>query len=637
MCGITGFWQSRPRLDAPADVLRAMSGAIRHRGPDDEGVWFDAASGVGLGHRRLSIVDLSAHGHQPKPSRSGRFIVAFNGEIYNFTALREQLRARGQHFAGTSDTEVLLAGLEEWGPLETARRCDGMFAFAAWDAAEQELWLCRDRMGEKPLYYGWAGNDLVFASELKALRRYPAWQPAVDPSSVADLLHFGFVPAPASIYENVHKLPPGTAARFRHAANATPTIEPYWTLQGAVDAGRQDPVRGTDDEMLGAVDSVLRDVIASEMVADVPVGAFLSGGIDSSLVVAIMQALSSRPVRTFTIGFHERAYDEATYAKAVARHLGTEHTELYVSPAQAQAVIPRLPSLYDEPFADSSQIPTFLVAELARRDVTVSLSGDGGDELFGGYNRHILGNRLSALPKPVRSAAARAVRTLSPAQWDALSGAAARVLPTRLRVPAAGDKAHKLAEVLAADSSALYTRLITHWPRTIVHGDTRRAAIPALDGGAHPVARMMYTDTLLYLPDDILVKVDRASMGVSLESRAPFLHHRMVELAWRLPMRAKLRGGRGKWALRALLERYVPRELTDRPKTGFGVPIGAWLRGPLRDWAEALLDEGALAAHGLLDTPRIRERWLEHVSGRRNWHYLLWCVLMFQAWYADQQ
>jgi asparagine synthase (glutamine-hydrolysing) len=625
-----------------------MTGAIRHRGPDDEGCWLDASVGLALGHRRLSVIDLSPEGHQPMASRDGRYVIAFNGEIYNFRDLRVELEAGGARFRGQSDTEVMLAAIERHGVHAAVGRFTGMFAFALFDRAERRLHLVRDRLGEKPMYYGWSNDTLLFGSELKALRSHPAWRGEIDRGALALFLRHGYVPAPYSIYKDVRKVLPGTVVTFRlDGTRVEPVEASYWSARAVAERGAAAAWSGSETELLDELDGVLRDTIRHEVIADVPLGAFLSGGVDSSLVVALMQAQSSRPVRTFTIGFDERDYNEADYAKRVAAHLGTDHTELYVRPAEAQAVVPLLPTLYDEPFGDPSQIPTFLVSQLARQHVTVSLSGDGGDELFGGYDRYALANRAWSLmrlaPRVARRALAGAIRSVPPVGWDqALRSTGLQSARAARRVT--GDRLHKVAEILSHDTrEALYLDFVSHWrdagavtlgsvePATAFTDPSRWAKVEGL------LARMMYLDLVTYLPDDILVKVDRASMGVSLESRAPFLDHRVVELAARIPTRWRVRDGRGKWPLRALLRRYVPDALVNRPKMGFGVPVDHWLRGPLKDWAAALLDPVRLTREGYFDPAPIARKWAEHQDGLRNWHYHLWDVLMFQAWLEAQR
>ena len=645
MCGIAGWLGP----ETATDVVTRVGDTLVHRGPDDGGSWADVAAGVTLLHRRLAIVDLSPAGHQPMASANGRYVIAFNGEIYNHLDLRRDLETSGAapSWRGHSDTETLLAALGAWGIEAALKRCVGMFAFALWDRESRSLTLARDRMGEKPLYYGWQGRSFLFGSELKALKAHPAFRGEVDRDVLTLYLRHNYVPAPYSIYKGVFKLPPGSwltlATDAASAVLPAPTF--YWR---ALDAAAQPVREDLDDATAQAeLDAGLRRSIAGQRVADVPLGAFLSGGIDSSAVVALMQAQSSRPVKTFTIGFHEKGYNEAEHAHAVAAHLGCEHTELYVTPEQAMAVIPRLPELYDEPFADSSQIPTFLVAQLARQHVTVSLSGDGGDELFGGYNRYFWASRiwrgLGSAPHALRAGVARAMAGLSPAAWNRLFAAVGFALPARFRYANPGDKLHKLAEMLAARSpEEVYLYLVSQWkqPADLVPGAAELPTVLTDRQRWAPLerfeSRMMYLDQMSYLPDDILVKVDRAAMGVSLETRVPMLDHRLVEFAWSLPMRMKIRNGQGKWLLRQLLYRYVPKELIERPKMGFGVPIDAWLRGPLREWAEALLSAERLQQEGYFNPEPIREKWREHLSGRRNWAYYIWTILMFQAWLERQ-
>ena len=643
MCGVTGVLGNAEAIAEP--LLRRMAGAVTHRGPDDQGVWWDQDAGVGFGHARLSIVDLSAAGHQPMQSPCGRYSLAFNGEIYNHVALRTEYEGDGGRttWRGHSDTETLLAGFERWGVERTLRKCVGMFALALWDRDDRTLTLARDRLGEKPLFYGWQGSTFLFASELKALRAHPAFRAEIDPESVATFLRFAYVPSPRSIYRGISKLLPGTMLRIRSGDRSAQPV-PYWSLLDVARRGLAEPFSGSEHDARQELESRLSESIALQRVADVPLGAFLSGGTDSSLIVALMQAQADRPVRSFTIGFREAQYDEAAHARAVARHLGTDHTELYVTPDEARAVIPRLPSLYDEPFADVSQIPTFLVSQLARRYVTVSLSGDAGDELFGGYNRYAWARRLLNVPVPARRVAAAALRALSPRRWDQVARILQPVLPPRLQVRRAGDQAHKLAVVLGGRSDgAMYERMVAIWPdvseasKALADETLLARRWSEADMADSPEHRMMIVDMLTYLPDDILCKVDRAAMAVSLETRVPFLDHRVVEFAWRLPLRFKIRHGEGKWILRQVLHRYVPPALVERPKMGFGVPIDAWLRGPLRDWAENLLSESSLREAGDLRPGPIRARWQEHLSGRRNWQYQLWNVLMLQAWRADRQ
>jgi len=683
MCGFAGFLGGGSGKEEAGRLAEQMAKPLQHRGPDDAGTWAEDDGSMALGFRRLSILDLSPAGHQPMVSRSGRYVVVFNGEIYNHEELREEVGSGGRlsvvgsrtiegggrrteggsrlsvvgsrtmegggrktEWRGHSDTEVLLAGVEEWGLKRTLEKSVGMFAFAIWDRREKVLTLGRDRLGEKPLYYGHqkAGGRKVFlfGSELSALRRHPAFEGETSRQALSLYLRYGEVPAPFSILQGISKLPPGHLLSVS-AKNPEPIPEPFWSLPRAVATGGANPWPGRFEEAAAEMKSLLRQAVRSQMVADVPVGAFLSGGTDSSTIVALMQEQSSRPIRTFTVGFREEGYNEADDARRVARHLGTEHVEITVAPQEAREVIPLLPEIYSEPFADSSQIPTYLISRLARQQVTVALSGDGGDELFGGYNRYRLAHRawrgLRWIPQPIRSGLSRGMKFIPPVTWDSLFGPLERLLPTPVRLNRWGEKIHKGAEVLASpDFGELYHGLVSHWnqPEQLVRGHSGKDGFFIRKFGemtaGHPVKRMMATDGVTYLPDDILTKVDRASMAVSLEVRAPFLDHRVVEFAWRLPLQWKVRADATKLILRAILEKYVPRNLTERPKMGFGVPIDEWLRGPLRGWAEELLEPGRLAKDGLLQPEPILRRWREHLSGRRNWAHALWVILMFQAW-----
>lgn len=641
MCGFAGFASDRKNwgADDMYGVVNRMSEALIHRGPDDHGSWIDNEAGVALGFRRLSIIDLSPAGHQPMLSDSGRFAIVFNGEVYNFEAIRRELLAArlAPPFRGHSDTEVILAAIEAWGLQEAVKRFIGMFAIALWDRRSRELHLVRDRLGVKPLYYGWTGGSFVFGSELKALRRHPAFNPEVDRRSLASLVRYNFIPAPYTIYRDIRKLTPGcilTVGPGRSSAEE----KAYWSVEEAVECGVSDPWKASYTEAVDELDRLLRDSIRLRMVADVPLGVFLSGGIDSTVVTALMQDQSSRPIRTFSIGFHEEGYDEAKNAAAVAAHLGTEHTEMYVTPAEAMAVIPRLPDIFDEPFADSSQIPTYIVSELARRHVTVALSGDGGDELFGGYGRYLAADpilrRISKIPDGVRYPLGRLLSILSSALLD---GYGERVLPGRLRNRINARRLQGLATLLAAPAvNAMYQHLLWPDPGSVVLGPSGHQpalAEPRRSGLlSSPMSRMMYLDTISYLPDDILVKVDRASMAVSLEAREPLLDHRLVEFAWRLPMDMKVHDDGGKRVLREVLQRYVPRELMDRPKRGFAVPVGRWLRGSLRPWAEELLDERRMEGEGYFDPKHVRRLWAEHQNGTGDSCTQLWSILAFQAW-----
>jgi asparagine synthase (glutamine-hydrolysing) len=621
-----------------------MAATLAHRGPDDESAWADPGAGIALGFRRLAIIDTSPAGRQPMVSADGRYVIAYNGEIYNYRELRDEL-GPGVRLRGASDTEVMLETVSRVGMERAIPRLWGMFAIALWDRKERTLLLARDRIGKKPLYYGRFGGMLLFGSELKALRAHPQFRPPIDRESLTQYMRLGYVPAPFSIYEGVRKLLPGTYALIR--AGHEPQLHAYWSARDRMrDALKERDPEIPDEEAVRQLETLLKDAVARRMISDVPLGALLSGGIDSSAVAALMQSQSRRPVRTFTIGFDVAGYNEAEAAKSVAAHLGTDHTELYVSPGEAESVIPQLPALYDEPFSDSSQIPTFLVCKLARRHVTVTLSGDGGDEAFGGYTRYLLADRIWRLLRPAprwaRQAAATTIRSVRPALWDRWYRAAEPVLPLRWRQTLPADKAFKLADLMGVkDRSELYLRLVSQWrePEMVVEGGRERAGILQDESVAHDCPdfadRMMLLDLLTYLPDDILVKVDRASMGSSLEARSPFLDHRVLEWGWRLPPRFKVRGTESKWILKQLLYRHVPRNLVERPKMGFGIPIDVWLRGPLRGWAEDLLSERRLRADGFLKPAPIRTAWAEHVSGQRNNQYRLWAVLIFQSWLAS--
>ncbi|UAB91735.1 asparagine synthase (glutamine-hydrolyzing) (plasmid) [Ruegeria sp. SCSIO 43209] len=651
MCGITGFlWPpGRPQVQDAPTCVQAMMSAIAHRGPDSQGHWVDEEVGVALGHLRLAIVDLSPAGHQPMVSSTGRYQLVYNGEIYNHRALRTELEDTGKapEWRGTSDTEVMLRGFEVWGFEETIRRTQGMFAIALWDREERKLLLARDRLGEKPLYYGWQGTGkdalFLFGSELKALRTHPAFRAEVRRDALVAMLRHGHVPEDLTIYEGLMKLRPGEMAEVSLTAPGF-ARKFYWN-GGAIAAAPRGPVP-TDAEAINQLEALLLDAVGNEMMSDVPLGAFLSGGIDSSTIVALMQHLSNKPVHTFSIGFHEARYNEAVFAADVAKHLGTHHTELYVGDTDLRDVIPRLPTIYDEPFADSSQIPTFLIAELARQHVTVALSGDGGDELFGGYDRYQQGaallGKLALMPSQLRRLGAGAVRALPATLLNQL------IEPIRATPQGKepnGQRLHRLANYAASHNvDELHRKMVSVWrfPEAAVIGGSNPPSILADHlpprGDLGVIERMMQLDMLAYMPDDILTKVDRATMAVALESRAPLLDHRVAEFAWGLPLHMKVRGGQSKWLLRQVLHRYVPRELIERPKMGFEVPIGLWLRGGLKDWAAALLAPERLAREGYLDPVLVGQLWSQHQAGTHNWGHQLWNVLMFQSWlemYAD--
>jgi asparagine synthase (glutamine-hydrolysing) len=637
MCGIAGFVTGRS-LDVGARAsLTAMTDAIAHRGPDDDGQWICPERGVALGHRRLAIIDLSPAGHQPMASAGGRYVLVYNGEIYNHAELRGRLEQQGRAPAwrGHSDTEVLLACVEAWGVRDALEQANGMFAFALWDRRDGVLTLARDRAGEKPLFYGWQGGTFLFASELKALTAYPGFERVIDRDAAAAMMQYGYVPAPMCIWQGIRKLPPAHLLEVTPGQTERRAPQCYWDIAAIAARGARDPLADTP-ALVDELDTLLRDAVRLRMEADVPLGAFLSGGVDSSAVTALMQFQASRPVRTFSIGFGQSAYDESGYARAVAAHLGTDHRELHVDLADVQATIPKLPGIWDEPFADSSQIPTYLVNALARRDVTVALSGDGGDELFAGYNRHVLGARIwknsTRLPGVLRRGLAAALTSGTAAGLANAAGLGKRVAGLAERLPKIG------AVVGARDPADFYLHLVSQWRPD-------RHPVIGADGAGHPVMApafddfrntMLFMDTVTYLPDDILTKVDRAGMSVSLEGRIPFLDHRVMEFAWRVPLSAKIRDGRGKHILREVLYRYVPPALIDRPKAGFAIPIGDWLAGPLRGWAEALLDPAALRAGGILDPALVADTWARFQRGEKALTTQLWCVLMFQAWLQEQ-
>lgn len=652
MCGLNGFFNVHASSYSATTAILKMNDALYHRGPDAGDSWLDETMGLALGHRRLAILELSEAGAQPMHSVCGRYVVVFNGEIYNHLQLRQQLNQDGFliEWKGHSDTETMLACFVAWGIEKTLQAMVGMFAIALWDKQTKILTLAKDRMGEKPLYWGWQGDSLFFSSELKALKAHPMFKADIDRDSITLLLRHNCIPAPYSIYQGIKKLRPGYWLQLPLAELETAKIavpKAYWRFNTVVESGLKNPFTGSPEQAVDILESALVESIGSQMQSDVPLGAFLSGGIDSSTVVALMQGQSERPIKTFTIGFEDEAYNEATHAKAVAKHIGTEHTELYITPKDALSVIPKLSSIYCEPFSDSSQIPTFLVSQLASEHVTVALSGDGGDELFGGYNRYLMAqqvwNKNRKLPRPIRRLASTTLTAFAPKSWDAMFTTLNPILPKKLRLSAPGDKAHKLAGVLNIDSEQdFYQSLTSHWqqPETLVIGAKEPSTLisdincwPQTDSFQHA---MMAMDAQTYMTDDILVKVDRAAMANSLETRVPMLDHRIVELAWKMPLEYKIRHGEGKWLLKQVLFRHVSRQLIERPKMGFSLPLHDWLRGSLRDWAEALLDEKLLLQQGYFYPAPIRMMWTEHLSGKYNHQDQLWNILMFQAWLETQ-
>lgn len=643
MCAIAGlaYWQSSSR-DIVASGQKMLD-TLTHRGPDGGGLWLDEANGVLLGHRRLSIIDLSEHGQQPMHSASGRYVIVYNGEIYNFQDLREELERANcaPAWRGRSDTEVILACIEAWGFEATLRKLVGMFAIAMWDRQMASLSLARDRIGEKPLYYGHVDGDFTFSSELKAIRAVSARRLDIDRDAVAEFMRFGYVPAPSSIYSAISKVPPGHFVTVSRSSGIASKPVAYWRLESSeVHSLRHRLASYSDHEIVDALHDHLRDSVAAQMVSDVPLGAFLSGGVDSSTIVALMQRQSDRRVRTYTIGFEDRAFNEAPYARAVAEHLGTEHTELIVTAADATGVIQSLPMIYDEPFADSSQVPTTLISRLTRAHVTVSLSGDGGDEIFAGYPRYqlttALWQRVNSQPMLIRQAASVVLGMVSAQGWDRMLWR----LPASLRERINGRRIHRLAQLMTCKSvGEMYIRLMSRWQPE----DALVIGASSFDwlslnwyGGQSDMDAMRIWDIHHYLPDDLLVKIDRAAMSASLETRAPMLDHRVVEFALALPERMLVRDGVGKWALRCVLDRYVPRALIDRPKAGFEVPLGDWLRGPLRSWAESLLDPSRLKCEGYLNVDKIGQMWQQHQSGQWDRSLHLWNVLMFEAWLSAE-
>ena len=639
MCGIAGIYSPEKSSDKLTKIAVNMSNAILHRGPDDSGVWKDKNNNLALSHRRLSIIDITAGGHQPMTSSSRRYIIAFNGEIYNYRSIRAKLEITSSNinWQGSSDTEVLLEAISTWGLEVAIKMVEGMFAFALWDTVESKLYLVRDRFGEKPLYYGYIGKDFVFGSELKALRAHPEFTSSIDRDSISMFLQYSHVPSPKSIYENIYKLAPSSILSIDFKNNQK-KLSTYWALKLSTNPNYKDNA-SNKELILSELHEKLNSSVSDQMLADVPVGAFLSGGIDSSLIVALMQQNSTNPVHTFSIGFTEAQYDESTYARAVANHLVTRHTELIVSPSDLIDVLPMLPNIYDEPFADSSQTPTFLVSKLARNDVTVALTGDGGDEVFGGYNRHMWANnawnKMNNLPNWLRKSLAVILSSPSEYRINKIFDLLNFVIPSKYRVNLPGQKIHKVAISLSAlNVEDLYQCLTSLWSNSsdiVINSSEKKLNMLNTQGNSF-AEKMMFLDLGIYLPGDILTKVDRAAMGVSLETRVPLLNHKVVEFAWNMPIEMKIYRGEGKWALRRILEKYIPNQLINRPKMGFGVPIDSWLRGALFNWSKSILDENIIRSDGFFNYEEIQKIWLEHQSGKYNHEHKLWNILMFQMW-----
>lgn len=645
MCGLAGFFSPEPIHFNPRDALLKMGNSLKHRGPDDSGIWLNLDSGLGFAHQRLSILDLSKEGHQPMVSARGRYVIVYNGEVYNFSEIKAELTSLGcLSWRGRSDTEVILAAIEYWGLQNALTRFRGMFAFALWDKEEKTLCLVRDRLGIKPLYYGWVGKALVFGSELKALKAYPDFEGEIDREALSLFMRFNYIPAPYSIYRNVFKLAPG---KILSATSRNSELLEYWSLRKVAEEGTRNTFSGSKDEALQKLEQLLSESVKLRMVSDVSLGAFLSGGIDSSVIAALMQQQSDNPVKTFAIGFHEEEFNEAPYAKKVADHLGTDHTELYVTSSDALSVIPRLPTLFDEPFADPSQIPTFLLSSLTREKVTVSLSGDGGDELFCGYNRYFvwknLWEKMKRVPYPLRNAIASFIHLMPDSVLDGSGKLMGKAFEKYGKVGTFSEKFKRFANCLEGKGpEGVYLQGISHWvgPQSIVK-NCKEPKIPLTKFSEwgdfnETELKMMLMDSLYYLPDDILTKVDRASMGVGLEARIPMLDHKVVEFSWSLPLHMKTFENQPKWILKKLLYKYVPESLVDRPKMGFGVPIDSWLRGPLKVWAEELLDEGVIEKDGFFNASIISKKWKEHLSGKYNWQYFLWNALTFQSWFHNR-
>ncbi|MCP3872427.1 MAG: asparagine synthase (glutamine-hydrolyzing) [Desulfobacteraceae bacterium] len=651
MCGIAGFFCQSEYMNHPQVVLGSMADQMAHRGPDDAGTWYDNSSGIGLAHRRLSIIDLSCEGHQPMHSISGRYTIVFNGEIYNFQDIRANKAFEDIKWRGNSDTEVLLAAIETWGVEKTLDCLNGMFAFALWDHQERSLFLVRDPMGKKPLYYGFNNKILFFASELKALKAHPKFKPDIDRNVVSLLLRHSYIPAPYSIYKGIHKLLPGSFCRISLddiRQQCLAKVKKYWDLNQIAVQGIQNQFIGSHADLENTLEDILLKAVSRRMISDVPLGAFLSGGIDSSLIVALMQKISSKPVKTFTIGFESKTYDEADSARKIAAHLRTDHTELFVSPEQALEVIPKLPRLFDEPFADSSQIPTYLVSKMTRNHVTVALSGDGGDEMFAGYNRHFWGRHLfekmNRFPSFLRKGTAGLINTFSPETWNNLFSKMGSVLPEKYRQTMPGDKLSKLSAVLnVKDRKQFYYDLTSWWknPKEVmINAYEPKTVLNSFDDWFNTedfTHLMQMMDMLTYLPDDILTKVDRSSMGASLEARAPFLDRDVVEFSWQIPLNAKISRHEGKIILKQLLYKYIPEQLVNRPKSGFGIPLDTWLRHELFEWASDLLSPDTLRAQGYFNSEFVSNTWSAHLSGQNNYQYHIWNILMFQAWLEEEK
>ena len=645
MCGIAGFIDLNGfSLLQAQNIGKSMGKAIQHRGPDDSGLWIEKDYGVVLVHQRLAILDLTQFGHQPMLSGSGRYVICFNGEIYNHKQLRSELDLNGEapNWRGHSDTETILACFDAYGIKQTLKKLVGMFSIALWDKSTKQIFLARDRMGEKPLYYGKHGKLLLFSSELKALHAHPNFSPNINKDSLSLYIRYNYIPQPFSIYRGIKKLPPGHFVRLKQ--NTKP--EPFYSLSHTVTSGKMNIFKGSETEVINRVENTLKNTVKSQMQSDVPLGAFLSGGVDSSLILALMQEQQSRRVQSFSIGFDDKNYNEAPFAKKIAKYIGTDHSELYVDARQARNIIPYLPKIYDEPFSDSSQIPTLLLTQFAKKSVKVSLSGDGGDEIFGGYNRYTWVKRswpkFRYIPKPFKNLMAKLITSIPPSRWNIIAEPILSIMPQKFQYVNFGDKLHKLSSILnCVSTEELYRTLISNCdtPNDIViSGKEPKTKLNFDDGilnALSNVEKLMFYDTLMYLSDDILVKVDRAAMNFSLETRAPFLDHRLIDLAWQLPFNFKIRNGINKWCLRELLYKRIPKQLIERPKMGFGVPIGDWLKGPLREWVFDLLDKKRMEQSGYFKTSEIHERLEQHISGKKNWQYFLWNILMFETWRKD--